>query len=180
MATLTQPDLVPREIAYVIKDVILAQPFEVYTSANAWWMDDVKVKNLIAAFKMDLTVNEAVVSAGITDDQYHYFCKVHPEFSVVKERCKLALPIIAKKGMVNDLANPDGYRSRQWYLERRQPETYGNQRANGPTIPEGGSMLTAMEQAFFDSKGRPVLSRRMMERVQDHGGTDTPDATIDK
>lgn len=170
-------DLVSREVAYVIEDVVLAAPFEVYTTANAWWMDRVKVERLMSAFKSDLTIMEACISAGITYDQYKYFNKVHPEFSTVKERCASALPMIAKRGLVNDLADPKAWRSRQWYLERRQPETYGNQKANDVPIPDGGSVLTTTAQAFFDAKGRPVLSRQMMERIQKHGaGKPTSDS----
>lgn len=112
-----------RHVAYVIKDTVLSEPFEVYFSNNAWWMDRGKVHALFLAFKRGFTVKEACDYGGISLDQYKYFCKVHPEFYTAKHRCESLLSILAKELLVKDLeTNPE---TRRWYLERIQPERYG-------------------------------------------------------
>ena len=78
---------VRKVVAYVIKDKVF-EDFEVFRSSNAWWMDRGKVEALIQAFKMRHMVRTAIVYAGISSDQYKYFCKLHPDFYTVKERCE--------------------------------------------------------------------------------------------
>jgi len=164
---------------YEINDVVFSEPFVVLKpliqKQQSWWANKGKVENLIAAFKMDLTIAEACVQAGISVDQYKYFCKIHPLFSTVKSRCKMFAPILAKQGLIADLKSEDGARSRQWYLERRQPHLYGRDiGAYTPPPPEAAAKVTT--EAFLDNEGKLLVSRGTAEILRkEHGNEDGED-----
>jgi len=166
---------------YEITDIVFSEPFVLLKPLSEgrphWWSDRGKVLQLIDAFKMDLTISEACVKAGISVDQYKYFCKIHPYFSTVKARCKSFAPILAKEGLISDLKSPDGARSRQWYLERRQPHLYGRDiGAYTPPPPEAATKVTA--EAFLDNEGKLLVSRQTAEVLkQEYGDEDDRDKT---
>lgn len=161
---------------YTIEDKAFFEPFVVMRAIGqglpAWWADRLKVQNLINAFKMDLTVHEACIMAGISKNQYVYFCKIHPAFLSIKGRLKGVLGISAKQGLVADIINPEGFRSRQWYLERKQPHIYGRDiGAYTPPPAEAASKVTA--EAFLDKDGNMILGRKTQEILKkEHGNTD--------
>ncbi len=118
---------------YEIDDPAFAEPFAVKRAvgygAIPWWSKRPKVEALISAFKNDYTIHEACQMAGISQTQYKYFCRIHPEFIDLKHRCELLLGIVAKRGLVADILDPKNSRARQWYLERTQQEIYGRNRS---------------------------------------------------
>jgi hypothetical protein len=65
-------DTAERKVAYEIEDVVLAEPFKVYKSANAWWMEKIKVQHLMEGFKKAYTIQEAIILAGISEIQYYF------------------------------------------------------------------------------------------------------------
>lgn len=165
---------------YTIEDVVLAEPFIVLKPTGIgrpnWWSSAAggkqKVVSLIEAFKMDMTVAEACVQAGITPRQYQYFSEIHKDFLYVKSRCKQFCPIVAKRGLLRDLQDHAkvGAVARQWYLERRQPETYGRNRDELPPPPGATRKLVA--EAFTDEAGNIIISRKTAELIkseQEHG-----------
>jgi hypothetical protein len=125
------------ELDYFIEDVAFAEPFQVLKPLRregfAWWNGQIagrgKVERLISAFKTDFTIHEACFYAGITLDQYKYFCEVHSVFSTLKPRLKALPAIAAKTALMADLIDPKNHRVRQWYLERTEPEIYGRKDA---------------------------------------------------
>lgn len=150
---------------YRIDDAAFHEPFIVRKAINAglpgWWNGEAtgggKVRMLIAAFKMDFTNQEACIYAGISFEQYKYFCQIHPEFSGRKARLKGVLSIAAKQGLVRDIAHDKGFKSRQWYLERKQPKLYGRPHEI-PQLPEGTNTLTSVVQkAFTGEDGKPLI-----------------------
>ena len=105
------------EFAYTITDKAFPE-FKVLNTANAWWLDKRKVENLISAFKIDATVEEAIVYAGIAIYQYRYFTEEHPDFSRVKDACK-ELPILkARKTVVEKIGS--NYSTGMDYLSRKR------------------------------------------------------------
>jgi hypothetical protein len=168
---------------YTVEDIVLSEPFVVMKPIGDgrpnWWGSRVKVESLIAGFKFDLTVAEACIQAGITVDQYKYFCKIHPKFLTVKARCKSYSPIVAKQGLFGDLKHPSGFRSRQWYLERKQPHIYGRDiGAYTPPPPDAAQKITA--EAFLDEDGNVLVTRKMQEKIiKDYGDRD-PEQSEDK
>ena len=88
-----------KEIAYTVKDKCFGE-FSVLNSANAWWIDRVKVDDLIKAYKIDCTDEEACSDAGISIDQYKYFKEKHPNFSTVKQACK-QIPFLKARRTIN-------------------------------------------------------------------------------
>ena len=167
------------EVDYEINDVAFFEPFQVFKPVGregfAWWNGAEgrgKVEKLFNAFKIDLTVGESCISAGISYEQYRYFGEVHPLLSQVKQRLKGVLPIAAKQGLVKDIQSDEGYRSRQWYLERRQPEIYGRD-TGAIAIPPGGSVARRIEEAFMDEDGNVIMSRQAAELLKDHGANET-------
>lgn len=158
---------------YEINDVVFFEPLVIMKPVGivnyAWWANRSKVENIIAAFKMDLTVQEACIQAGISLTQYKYFCKIHPKFLAIKHRCKAFAPIVAKQGLVADLKNPKDSRARQWFLERKQPHIYGRDiGAYTPPPPEAAKKITG--EAFLDEDGKILVSKQTLEVIKkEHG-----------
>lgn len=160
---------------YTIEDIVFFEPFVVMKPIGDgrpnWWSNRGKVENLIAAFKQDFTIAESCVQAGISIDQYKYFCRIHPKFSTVKVRCKSFAPIVAKQGLMKDLAHPTGFRSRQWYLERKQPHIYGRDiGAYTPPPAEAAQKVTA--EAFLDGEGKVIVSKQTKEILKQEDGNE--------
>lgn len=163
------------ETDYTIEDPAFFEPFVVVKPIGragfAWWNGipgEGKVQKLIEAFKIDLTIQEACIWSGISMDQYKYFCKMHPSFSTVKHRCKGVLSIAAKRGLVVDISDPKGFRSRQWYLERKQPKLYGRPHEI-PTMPEGTAQLgTIVQRAFTDKDGKVLVTETTASVIKKH------------
>lgn len=164
------------ETDYFIEDQAFFEPFEVKRPIGidgyAWWNGDqgkIKVTKLFDAFKTDYTIHEACISTGISLTQYQYFCKVHRNFIEIKRRCKAVLAIAAKRGLVGDITHKEGFRSRQWYLERKQPHLYGRDiGAYTPPPPEAASKVTA--EAYLDEDGKMIISKQTLEVLKkEHG-----------
>lgn len=163
---------------YEIEDEVLSEPFVILKPVGregyAWWNGKKgkgKVERLIDALKTDLKVSEACVFAGISVDQYRYFCEVHKSVSLVKARCKAYVAILAKRGLAVDMKNPKESRARQWYLERKQPEIYGrNIGANITVPPNAAAKLTG--EAFLDDEGKIIISRQTAEYLEQADGDD--------
>lgn len=93
--------------AYEIKDKN-AGDLMVQHSANAWWMERGKVEKLIDAFKIGCLVDEAIVYAGISLEQYKYFCRQHPEFYTIKRQCLAFLDFQAREALAKEIKNNPG------------------------------------------------------------------------
>lgn len=101
--------------------------FPVRKSANAWWMDRVKIQFLIQAFKRGFNVQQACQFTGITLAQYKYFVKKHPEYLEAEEACTLTMTIHAKNNLYELLKKGDG-RTTRYIAERLMPEKYALRR----------------------------------------------------
>lgn len=110
------------DIAYTI-----SLPFginlDIKKSANAWWMDQQKVHDLISALKIDSTIIEACAYAKITLKQYKYFVKEHPDFKEAKKGYSANNILIARQTLINSLKSDP--KSAFKYLERKKPEEFG-------------------------------------------------------
>jgi len=74
---------------------------------------------------------------------------------------------------MKDLANPTGFRSRQWYLERKQPHIYGRDiGAYTPPPPEAAQKITA--EAFLDEDGNMIISKETRETIHKEYGDSDP------
>ena len=167
------------EKAYELDDITFFEPLIILKPINDgrpnWWHDSAKVHTLIEAFKSDFTVSEACVKAKISQDQYKYFCRVHPQFLTVKARCKEYAVIIAKQGLMADLADPEQSRTRQWFLEKRQPQTYGRD-IGAYTPPPAQAATRITGEAFLDKDGKVIVSTQTAEMLKKEYG-DNPDDT---
>lgn len=113
-----------RKVAYEIDDVVLVEPFKVYKSANAWWMEKIKVQHLMEGFKKAYTIKEALILAGISEIQYKYFLKIHPEFYTVKQRCENGgISIVARETMFKAIQTD--WRAAIRFLEKTCPDEFG-------------------------------------------------------
>lgn len=81
--------------AYTIKDAAFGE-FHIKNSANAWWLDRIKVEKLLDAYKFECTDIQARVYAGISLGQFNYFKDQHPEFSDVKQHLLQVLSLKAR------------------------------------------------------------------------------------
>ena len=106
----------PRETLEVIKDKNFGE-FVIYKSANAWWTDTVKVKNLITCFKNAFTVEQAYTFIGISETQWTYFNSIHPDFCRVKQACAIvADAIVLQVAHKGARENP---KLAMWWLDKR-------------------------------------------------------------
>lgn len=108
--------------AYTITDPAFGE-FAVRTSANAWWMEPIKVHQLIEAFKFRATHIQARVHAGITEMQLRYFLDQHPEFYQVIDACKEVPGLAAKKTLMEGLEKD--LPTVRWFLESTEPDDFG-------------------------------------------------------
>lgn len=83
------------EYAYTLTDPAYGE-FPVQNSANAWWIDKVKVSKLLDAYKFECTDLEAISYAGISEEQLKYFAEIHPQFYRVKTACKQQIGVMAR------------------------------------------------------------------------------------
>jgi hypothetical protein len=111
-----------KPIAYTITDKYFGS-FDVKNSANAWWLDIEKVKQLIAAFKFDASITEACVYAGIDRNAFNYFIEKHPEFSTILEHIRELPNLSARKRIVEQIPNDTD--TARWYLERKRRGEFG-------------------------------------------------------
>ncbi len=110
------------EIAYVIKDKVFGE-FPVKKSANAWWMDSIKVELMVNAFKYRASRLQASIAAGVSEAQVDYFVQVHPDFSGIIERCRQVSSLKAKQTMVQALDSD--LTTVRWFLENTEAGEYG-------------------------------------------------------
>ncbi len=109
-----------RSIAYEIVDKNFGT-LQVRKTANAWWKESGKVRSLIDACKMDCNVLEACFYAGISEEQYYYFCEVHPEFYGIKSLLNSYPCFKARSTVVKNLSDPKLALS---YLERKNKQEF--------------------------------------------------------
>lgn len=138
-------------IAYVIRDAVFEEPFEVLQSANAWWMERTKVERLIGSLKDYLTLKQAMISAGISERQYRYFYQRHPKFCQVKDRCRQVLPMLAKSTIYKEVGK--NWKAAAWFLERVEPQEYARKATQDERNFEHESVMEQVERAFLDSNG---------------------------
>jgi hypothetical protein len=112
----------PVKYAYTITDKVFGE-LKVLQSANAWWIDKGKVEALINAFKYDATVEEALISAGISYEQLKYFREIHPEFSLIESRCREVPGLKARQTVVGALDKDPHIAFK--YLERKKANEFG-------------------------------------------------------
>jgi hypothetical protein len=108
--------------AYTLTDKNFGE-FKVFNTANGWWLDKQKVHDLIAAYKIDATDEEACAYAGINAENLKYFQTMHPNFLTIKHTCK-QMPCLKARKTVNDaLSETDHAR---WYLERKRKKEFSS------------------------------------------------------
>lgn len=107
--------------AYTVKDKNFPD-FKVLNSANAWWLDRVKVENIITAYKIDATDEEARTYAGISEEQLKYFKELHPDFYQVKEACKQIPFLKARQRIIKDIEVNGDLALK--YMERKKKDEF--------------------------------------------------------
>lgn len=134
------------EFIYTIKDKSFPD-FSVLDTANAWWLERTKVTDLISAFKIDSTIEEACVFSGISVKQYKYFLGKHPDFSTVKDNCK-NLPILKARKTVNDNID-NSYNTGMDYLKRKRRLEFGD---NIDHTSGGEKLKVTFDESFNKDK----------------------------
>lgn len=112
------------EYVYVIPGAYPHLTLYIRKSANAWWMDSMKLHRLIYTFDHNVaSIEEGCKSADITLRQYRYFVKIHP---LVEERRMArhhALSIAAKQERAKKIQNGEGNAALE-YLAEKYPYEY--------------------------------------------------------
>lgn len=109
------------EIAYVIEDKAFGK-LAIVKSANAWWMDQRKLGEVINAYKYGSTHEEVSVSTGIPVKTIEYFRQIHPEFSGIIEALREIPALKARQAVVTGLSTD--LTTARWYLERKKPAEF--------------------------------------------------------
>lgn len=160
------------EIAYVIKDKNFGE-LSVKKSANAWWMDQQKVATFVNCFKNGYDIGEAYGYIGISEGQWRYFKKMHPEFMQVIDACYLVCNMMAETNNFNLLRDGDGHQTR-WYLERRKPHKYGKVQGEGGDRPVLNNFGNIYTQPIPVSSLDPSVVAEVMETLnKNEHDTDT-------
>jgi len=106
--------------AYTITDKVFGK-FKVLNTANAWWQDERKVKDLIQAYKIDATHKESCAYAGISIKQLEYFNKIHKDFSGIIDACRQMPCLTARKTLVESL-DKDPNKALEYLKHKRRDE----------------------------------------------------------
>jgi len=135
-------------IAYTLKDTLYGD-FAVLNSANGWWLDSAKVRNLLQAYKIDCTDEEACAYAGISLDQLRYFRELHEDFPRVKAGCKQYPMLAARKRIVE--AIPHSSSMATWYAERKKKDEFSTRsEIAGPNGADILSETAKLDQLIKD------------------------------
>jgi hypothetical protein len=113
------------KIAYTIDDKNFGE-LKIKHTANAWWKDEGKVVKLIRGLKMDCKPRELRLLAGITQDQYDYFLKIHPDFSVIFKDFRAIPSIKARQTVMMGIQKDPNIAFK--YLERKEPDEFKEKR----------------------------------------------------
>lgn len=156
--------------AYTITDKNFPD-FKVLNSANAWWIDKVKVMNLVSAYKMDCTDEEASVYAGITPQNLRYFKELHPEFLQIKQACKQLPMLKARKKIVESLETD--VENAHWYAERKRKGEF-SKRDENVIIPSEKTLEDLIDDyENEDSTGKQNIDREVDKNQDKEGGDST-------
>lgn len=159
-----------REVAYTIKDRYFPD-FNVYKSANAWWMDSTKLNDLIEAFKAGHTIKDSLVYAKVSQRQYQYFNELHPDFCHVKEACEG----YQNFGFMNTInANKDDPNMARWFMEKTHPKFNPKKVGEGQTLqPTVNIAIGANVDAGTIASAVREIAREVFAPARRSGGTDT-------
>jgi hypothetical protein len=152
-----------RPVAYVIADAVFDEPFEVYESANAWWMDKEKVLALIEGFKVFRKANKAIILAKISFGQYQYFIDTHPKFLQLKARCIDYFDM----QLQNKILRSSDWKASAWMLEKTNPSEFGRNGGDSDPLRESSSsILTLVKQSFLDKDGNIIGNEHVIELIE--------------
>lgn len=115
------------KIAYTFSGLPGGLSLSVKRSANAWWMDQHKVSNLLAALRLNSSIREACLYAGITQKQYKYFYWQHPVIRDIREAFEVEMIILAKSNVYRALQNKSE-KMTLWFLRNALPYEYSNKK----------------------------------------------------
>ena len=138
----------------------MGETLDVLASANAWWMDQTKLNNLILILKIDCSLATACRFAGITPRQYKYFIHLHPKFRAAVGRYQLLPSMEARMTIVRGIKEGD-LKIARWYLARKRPEEFGSPSRVAKALKRGkiqGASGRQKEQTelFMDPEVRKV------------------------
>ncbi len=173
------PESLPteREVIYYYRDKHLGEVFPVLEArGHAWWMDaGVKLTELMSCFKRGNTVKQACYMIGITYEQYRDFRLLHHWLPQVIRTYKQLIPL-RLKDIILEAAIGDEKKGKKpnakmalgairVFPDVEDDPDFADQKTP-IAIPEGGSVVTKIEQAFLDEEGNIVMSRQMKERIK--------------
>lgn len=107
------------------------------------------IAKLIEAFKLDLTVEEAVLYAGISKDTYYRKAKEDEEFSDEMERARQYATLVARQTVIREIGE-DGKLALA-YLERKRKAEFS---PRSEVNVEGDSLTLAIQRC--NKNARPV------------------------
>lgn len=134
--------LKPEEVAYSVKRDHVPE-LNIKSTANAWWLDQIKVGRLIDAFENSATIEEACVYAKITVAQYRYFTDIHPDFPQIKDAL-IQLPNIKTKQVLVKSLQEGALNTAMWWAERKMKKEFSTRQEI--TGPEGGPVEVSPEK----------------------------------
>lgn len=112
------------KVAYTIREKHYpGGKIEILKSANAWWIDRVKVEQMILSLKMGFNWVEVALLCGISEDQRRYFFKVHKELLPGFQGFQLYPNILAKQVLFKKL-EAGNWEATKFYSERKMADEF--------------------------------------------------------
>lgn len=122
-------------VAYTIPVDEVRRDLEILHSANAWWMNRIKVEQILQVFAVEGTIEEACFYADITRKQYKYFALIHPVIREIRADFKTKILLGVRRTVMAGIGT--NYKTAMWYLEMRLPEEFGRPSRKKPVSPRG-------------------------------------------
>ena len=118
------------EIAYELSYSPQKPPLQVRFSANAWWMDRLKIARLIAGLEIGKSLPDSCKYAGVSLRQYKYFLDHHPDFNLLRNYVNNQVFRAIERSVINRAMYDPRFAFR--YLERTDPGLYKTRYATVP------------------------------------------------
>lgn len=139
-----------------------------HTGGRPTVMTPETLRILRGLFLMDLTDEEACLSANISPSALYAYQKIHPEFTEQKRAWRLNPFLKSKITVFNNLGQLG---AAQWYLERRDPEHWGNRSKIEITNPEDqkkmDNLTIIIKKLSIDAKREIIKAdKRSAQRLQ--------------
>lgn len=93
-----------------------------------WWVAETEKIELIASYlKQNFNIEQSLFESGVTQNQYKYFKKIHPEFTDYFADCRMFITNKAKSNINEAIVIKGDISVSKWHLETVENQEYKKQ-----------------------------------------------------